>query len=123
MPEVARICREISHFLARKRPEQRLHLTLSGLRNQTRPKVDEDLLVAIQYLTGAEADLLEANFEYVEEGEYFPLSKAQMRGGLETISADLGVTFASAQDFESRVLIYFTPSERAREAMRRQEHA
>ena len=120
-PEVVRICQEITRYVEGRDPERHLHLTLSHLRNQTKPLADVDLLLAIQYLTGAEAGLLETNFEYLAEGgEYVPLTRTQVSKGPDAVSEYLGVTFSSAQEFESRVLLYFSLSERTREALRRE---
>lgn len=118
-PEVARICLEITDYILETDPDRRLHLTLSLLQRRTHPRTDTELLVAIQYLTGARANLLEAQFEYVtEDGEYLPLTKSQVARGPQAVAIELGLPSCPAADFEERVLIFFDPTEQAKEAVR-----
>lgn len=123
-PEVARICDEIADYLSAGPAASKFHLTLSLLRRETRPLTDSDLLMAIQYLTGGDNQLLETQFEYAADtGEFFPLTRAQVAQGADAVAAYLGVSFTSAEDFESQVMIYFVPSRFAQDAMREMETA
>lgn len=118
-PEVARVCEEIATYVIAAGGHKKLHLTLSLLRKQTHPESDTDLMIAVQYLAGAEAALLEPNFEYLDEsGEVFPLQTAHIAQGPEIAAAALGVTFSRPEEFEARVMMYFSPTARIRQALR-----
>lgn len=121
-PEVVRICEEITRYVEAGAGSRKLHLTMSLLRKHTHPSTDTDLLLALQYLAGAEAELLEPNFEYLDEnGEALPLATDQVAQGAEVAAASLGVTFTRPEDFEARVMMYFRPTARAVEELRRRE--
>lgn len=121
-PEVARICEEITTYVVGLAGKRSLSLTLSLLRIQTHPDNDRDLLLAIQYLTGAEADILEPSFAYLDENrEQLPLDKRIFSQGAEVAAAHLGVEFTDEEDFESRVLLFFVPTARAVEFARNSE--
>lgn len=121
-PEVARICEEIAHFVIDGASKRKLHLTLSLLRRHTHPSTDTDLLMAVQYLTGAEADLLEPNYAYLDEsGEQLPIANDQIARGAAAAAASLGVSFTSEEEFEAKVLMYFSPTAHVVEVARRAE--
>lgn len=121
-PEVARICEEIAAFVFSSAQQRKLYLTLSLLRQRTHPVSDKDLLFAIQYLTGAEADLLEPSFSYLDEaGEQLPIDRRVFSQGAEAAAASLGVEFTSEEQFESRVLLSFVPTAHAVEVARSSE--
>jgi hypothetical protein len=121
-PEVARICEEIANYIVEGAGRRKLHLTLSFLRRQTRPNSDADLLIAVQYLTGAEADLLELSYAYVDDGgEQLPIAKEQIAKGAAAAAADLGVEFVDEHQFDSRVVLYFVPTVHVLERVQREE--
>jgi len=121
-PEVARICKEIADYVLDGASTRDLHLTLSLLRRQTHPNSDTDLLIAVQYLTGADAELLEPNYAYVDDsGEQFPIATEEIAKGAEAAAAALGVEFTNEEEFDSRVLVYFSPTAHVVETVRRRE--
>jgi hypothetical protein len=121
-PEVARICEEIATYVFSGAGKRKLNLTLSLLRLRTRPRTDKDLLLAIQYLTGAEAELLEPAFAYLDQsGEQLPIDSRIFSEGPSHAAAYLGVEYASDEEFESRVLLSFVPTAQATEVARRLE--
>jgi predicted nucleotidyltransferase len=123
-PDVVRICLEIATYLRTRKQDARLHLTLSLLRNETKPQTDVDLMVALQYLTGGNERLLEMNFEYAAEtGEFFPLTRDLMAQGLDAVALYLDLDSVTHEKLESDIMVYFTPSDRAQEAIRELEFA
>lgn len=121
-PEVARICMEIADYVLQGARKRDLHLTLSLLRRQTHPHSDTDLLIAVQYLTGADAELLEPNYAYVDNsGEQLPIATEQIAKGAAAAAEALGVEFTNEEEFDSRVLVYFSPTAHVVETVRRRE--
>ena len=73
---------------------------------------------AVQFLIGAKADILEMQFEFVDdEGEYFPLSKAAIAHAQRTGELEHPYTGDMVADYGSSVLVYFVPTQRATEIL------
>lgn len=113
-PEIAHVCTKIVAYLSKQPVNRRLHLTYSILKKEAAPKTDTHLVAAIQYLTGATADLLEMEFEFLDEsGEYHPLPKAVVALAEREKALEHPVTGELIQDYKSHVLVYFIPTQRA----------
>ena len=117
-PEVARVCIAIADYLRMQKSFDDLHLTLSLLQQLTLASSPVHLVSALQYLTGAQFPLLSVGFEFIDEnGEYYPLSLqdvAQARQTKKLLRPDTGDQIS---DFESSVLVYYAPSEDAKELL------
>lgn len=107
-PEVARVCGSIVEFICKQPRLDRLHLTFSLLKDTAKPNNDKALMLALQYLCGASAQVLEMNFEFVdEEGDYHPISSSEIAEARESHVLGHPVTGELLSDFEDRVLVYF----------------
>lgn len=117
-PEVARICSAIVDYLSQQPTNRRLHLTYTLLKREAVPESDSELIAAIQYLTGAKADLLEMKYEFMdEEGDYHPLAKSVVASAQKQNSLQHPVTGEMVQDYQSSLLVYFTPTDRVRSCL------
>ncbi|WP_374483096.1 hypothetical protein [Zoogloea sp.] len=114
-PEIARVCGSIIRFICSQPRPDRLHLTFSLLKDTTKPNSDRALMLAVQYLCGANAQVLEMNFEFVDEdGEYHPISSSEIAEARKSHVLGHPVTGELLSDFEDRVLVYFKPTTPAR---------
>lgn len=110
-PEVARICLAIVEYLRSQKSLDKLHLTLSLLNRVTSAQSAGSLVAAMQYLTGAQAQLLDVGFEFVDEsGDYHFLTIQDIDLARQTKQLVRPDTGELLRDFESRVLIYYKPS-------------
>lgn len=118
-PEVARICTHIAQYVVRQRADAHLHLTYSLLKTESSAIQDSDLMTAVQYLTGAGADLLEIQFEFADDnGDFFPLSKSDVAIANREGAFFHPETGDLVEDFASAVLVYFVPTDKARQLQR-----
>lgn len=119
-PEVARICASIADMIAADQSDARLHLTFSLLKKQTQPQNDQALMAAVQFLVGAQADILEMCFEFVDENEqYYPLSTATVASAKRSGQLEHPDTGEVISDFASSILVYFQPTSRAIETLQK----
>lgn len=117
-PEVTRVCSAIVAYLARQPADRHLHLTYSVLKREARANTDSDLIAAIQYLTGAKADLLEMEFEFLdEEGEYYPVVKSALVKAEREKALEHPLTGEMIRDYKSSLLVYYTPTAHARSSL------
>lgn len=117
-PELARVCSAIADYLRRQKSLESLHLTLSLLQRVTQAQSSVHLLSALQYLTGAQVRLLDIGFEFIDEnGDYYPLGLQDVVLARQTNQLVRPDTGDLVSDFESSVLVYYSPSENARELL------
>lgn len=110
-PEVVRVCLAIIEYIDKQTNPERLHLTYSLLQERTKPVDDESLMLALQYLAGARAKVLEMNFEFVDEdGDYHALTRKDVADAKARRSLPHPVTGQLLSDFEDHVLVYFKPT-------------
>ncbi|WP_029051286.1 hypothetical protein [Ralstonia sp. 25mfcol4.1] len=119
-PEVARICAAIVIYLEGGEFDRQLHLTYSIFKRLVSPRTDSDLLAAVQYLTGAKANLLEMRYEFLDEdGEYHPISRSVVSTAAKLNALEHPVSGELVQDYQASVLVYFTPTEHARNSLQK----
>lgn len=109
-PEVARICLDLLGYLTSQSPSKKLHLTYSLLKSQSSASSDSELLIAIQYLSGESAKVLDMKFEFADEsGEYIPVDDSAVAEARSTNVFYHPLTGMPVPDFQSAILVYFTP--------------
>ncbi|MGD1942150.1 MAG: hypothetical protein ACFB0G_12635 [Leptolyngbyaceae cyanobacterium] len=76
---------------------------------------DREVISSIEYLCGDSVRLLEIGFELIENDDYIPISKSEMRIARETgklLHPEQGVLL---ENYEENVFLYFYPSELIKE--------
>lgn len=117
-PEVARICTSIVTFVAENAPKTPLHLTYSLLKKETSPHSDGDLIAAVQYLIGARAAVLKMAYEFLDEhGEFHKIDESTVASAVRGEGFFHPDTGEIVEDYESSLLVYFTPTELAAELL------
>ncbi|MDB9524770.1 hypothetical protein PN498_02120 [Oscillatoria sp. CS-180] len=102
------ICMEIVDYIFSVPCDQLAYLTYGTFRNVTQNKYsNQELLSAIQYLYGDVMKVLEVKFEYIEDGEDYPLDKEELAKAEETGYLVHPETGKEIEDFRDKVFIYF----------------
>lgn len=115
-PEVTRICLDLIGYLTSQPASKKLHLTYSLLKAQLKPSSDTELLLAIQYLSGDAVGVLEMKFEFADEsGEFFPVDDVTVAEARNTNVFYHPLTGEPVPNFQSAILVYFTPGSALRE--------
>lgn len=110
-PNVARACDSIIDYVMCHKHPERLHLTFSLLKRETPATSDKDLMLAIQFLSGATARFLEMKFEFMDDdGEYYPLSANDIAQARKHHALGHPITGELMRDYDDRVLVYFEPN-------------
>ena len=105
----AEICVSILDYLLRV--PRLSHITYGSLRKVIGDKYkDEDLAALIPYLTGDQINLLEANWELIENNDVFSLLVSQVKDADKTKVLYHPDTGELVENFEDKVFIYFSPS-------------
>lgn len=104
----SQICMEIVDYIFSVPCDQLAYLTYGTFRSITQNKYsNQELLPAIQYLHGDVMKVLEVKFEYIEDGEDYPLNKGEVANAEETgylIHPETGEEIAN---FRDKVFVYF----------------
>lgn len=115
-PEVARICLDLVGYLTSQPAAKELHLTYSLLKSQLKPSSDTELLLAIQYLSGDSAKVLDMKFEFADEsGEFIPVDDLTVAEARNTNVFYHPLTGEPVPNFQSAILVYFTPGSALRD--------
>ena len=106
------ICMSILDYLVKKSSQEYLHLTYSLIKKIVSSKYnDEDILLAIQYLCGYRTNILNTQFELIEDNDNIvDISKEKIKEAQETGQLFHPYTGEPIQDFEDKVFLYFVPS-------------
>jgi hypothetical protein len=110
-PEVALACKSVVDYLV-SQPEQNLqHLTFGDIFRVVTQNTGQDLTsIAIAYLSGDRARVLDMRFEFIDGNDIFEISAEEVQDAQNTkvfIHPELGV---AVDEFEKHVFVYFVPS-------------
>lgn len=112
------ICASVLEYLLRTATQAVSHITYGSLKiviDEHKKHTDVEILKAIQYLCGERTNLLEMNFEFMEnEDNIFPLSHSDMKDAQNEGGLVHPETGEIINDFEEKVLVYFKPSDIAK---------
>ncbi|OYD94490.1 hypothetical protein CDG76_13820 [Nostoc sp. 'Peltigera membranacea cyanobiont' 210A] len=105
------ICFAVLDYLLRVPIKNLLHITYGSLKKVVGQNyTNDDLLKAIQYLCGERMNLLEMNFEIIENDEnIFMLSKEEVKIAQETGQLIHPETGKLVNNFKQKVFVYFQP--------------
>lgn len=108
--DIGEACRSIVAFLSTQ-PEGNLrHLTFGMLSGATGRSTSSDLVSsAIAYLSGDRAGLLEMKFEFIDQGDIFPLPATELAKARREKIFYHPIAGVPVEDFEQHVYIYFVP--------------
>lgn len=105
------ICVALLNYLIHLPKNKDYHITFGSLKIVIGNKyTDIDLLKSVQYLCGDRIQLLDINFELLEDEEFFPLSKSDVSDAKKTGELVHPQTGEIVEDYEEKVFMYFTPS-------------
>jgi len=106
------VCMKIFDYLLSRPFNQLKHLTYGSLKVAIKENLsDVDLLKAIQYLSGGRVPILSPHFEFIDEDdEPFDLDNKDIRDAQEKGKLVHPGTGEYIENFEDKVVIYFTPS-------------
>lgn len=105
------ICVKLFNYLIQLPIDKQHHITFGSLKIVIGNKYTNiDLLQCIQYLCGDRINLLDTNFELLEDEEFFPLSKSEVSDAQRTGELVHPQTGEIIGDFEKKVFMYFVPS-------------
>ncbi|OBQ21530.1 hypothetical protein [Anabaena sp. AL93] len=108
----SQICLELLDYLLRVAANRLVHITYGSLKQVINKNyTDSDILQAIQYLSCDRTNLLETNFELIENDEnIYPLSKTEVSIAQNTGELIHPETGKLVPDFHEKVFMYFKPS-------------
>jgi len=106
------ICVKIFDYLLSRPFSQLKHLTYGSLKVAIKENtLDIDLLKAIQYLSGDRVPILLPHFEFIDEyDESFDLDNEDIRHAQKIGKLVHPRTGEYIENFEDKVVMYFTPS-------------
>ncbi len=106
------VCVNIFDYLLSRPFSQLKHLTYGSLKIAIKKNIsDIDLLKAIQYLSGDRVSILSPHFEFIDEyDESFDLDNKDIRHAQEIGKLVHPRTGEYIENFEDKVVMYFTPS-------------
>jgi hypothetical protein len=106
------VCEKIFNYLLSRPVNQLKHLTHGSLKVAIGEyRSDVDVLRAIQYLCGDRTHVLSLHFEFLDdENNYFELGYDDIREAKITGKLVHPETGEYIENFEDKVLMYFTPS-------------
>jgi|688.fasta_scaffold298379_3 hypothetical protein len=112
------VCENIFNYLLSRPLSQLKHLTHGSLKIAIGEHLsDADFIKAIQYLCGDRVHVLSIHFELMENNDYFQLDYDDIRDAQNTGRLAHPETGEYIENFEDRVLMYFTPGSKVYEAM------
>ncbi|SJM91467.1 conserved hypothetical protein [Crenothrix polyspora] len=113
------VCEKIFNYLLSRPKNQLKHLTHGSLKVAIGEyRSDVDVLKAIQYLCGDRVPVLSLHFELVDDQDnYLPLKDADIRDAKKTGKLVHPETGEYVENFEDKVLMYFTPSSLVQEVI------
>ena len=113
------VCEKIFNYLLSRPISQLKHLTHGSLKVAIGEYCsDVDVVKAIQYLCGDRAPVLSLHFELVDdEDNYLPLEDDDIRDAKRTGKLVHPETGEYIENFEDKVLMYFTPSSLVQEVI------
>lgn len=104
------VCEKIFNYLLSRPLNQLKHLTHGSLKIAIGEyRSDIDFLKAIQYLCGDRVHVLSIHFELMENNDYFQLDYDDIRDAQDTGRLVHPETGEYVDNFEEKVLMYFTP--------------
>ncbi|MEH2278672.1 MAG: hypothetical protein V7K40_28785 [Nostoc sp.] len=106
------ICFAVLDYLLRVPVKNLFHITYGSFKKVVGQNyTNDDVLKAIQYLCGERMNLLEMNFEIIENDEnIFILSKEEVKIAQETGQLIHPETGKLVNNFKEKVFVYFQPS-------------
>jgi hypothetical protein len=110
-PEVAIACKSVVDYLT-SQPEQNLrHLTFGDIFRIVTQNSGQDLTsIAIAYLSGDRARVLDMRFEFIDGDDISEVSLEELKDAQKTkvfIHPELGT---EVEEFEKHIFVYFVPS-------------
>lgn len=110
-PNVVETCQKIFDYLLSHPRNQLTHLTYNVLKKSTGIDSTIEILKATQYLCGERTPVLSLHFEFADENDDFhDLDDDEIRLAKKTGKLAHPITGTYIDDYEDKVLIYFTPS-------------
>ena len=107
-PEVARICLELLEYVTSQPLDKNLHLTYSLLKSEGGAKSDSELLLALQYLSGDSARVLDMKFEFLDEsGEYISVEDEIVAEARQSDIFYHPFTGQPVPDYQKSLVVYF----------------
>lgn len=105
------ICIAILNYLFHDKSKNISHITYASLRKITGDIYDnEDLMTAIQYLSGDRVKLLDVKFELIENEQFFDISNIELKEARKTGELVHPETAELIKDYQEKVYVYFQPS-------------
>lgn len=112
------VCEKIFNYLLSRPLNQLKHLTYGSLKIAIGEyRSDVDFLKVIQYLCGDRVHVLSIHFELMENNDYFQLDYDDIRDAKNTGRLVHPETGEYIDNFEEKVLMYFTPGSKVHEVM------